>query len=82
MEGLPIKIKDEPAFPYRGLMVDTSRHFLPPHLLYETIDALMYNKMSVFHWHIVDEDSFPLILESHPEIAQYAAFHPEETYTT
>jgi hexosaminidase len=55
-------------------MVDTSRHFLPMHLLYETIDAMMYNKLNVFHWHIVDEDSFPLILDSHPEIAQYGAF--------
>lgn len=57
-------------------MVDTSRHFLPMHLLYETIDAMMYNKLSVFHWHITDEDAFPLILKSHPEIAQYAAFSP------
>lgn len=71
---LPITIEDEPGFIYRGLMVDTSRHFLPMHLLYETIDAMMYNKLSVFHWHITDEDAFPLILDSHPEIAQYAAF--------
>ena len=71
---LPIIIQDEPGFIYRGLMVDTSRHFLPMHLLYETIDAMMYNKLSVFHWHITDEDAFPLILDSHPEIAQYAAF--------
>lgn len=62
-------------------MVDTSRHFLPVHLLYETIDAMMYNKLSVFHWHITDEDAFPLILDSHPEIAQYGAFSEEETYT-
>jgi hexosaminidase len=77
MKALPLIIDDEPAFPYRGLMIDTSRHFLPIHLLYESIDALMYNKMSVFHWHIVDEDAFPLILESHPEIAQYGAFSEE-----
>jgi hexosaminidase len=32
--NLPIEIVDEPAFVYRGLMVDTSRHFLPMHLLY------------------------------------------------
>jgi hexosaminidase len=58
-------------------MIDTSRHFLPIHLIYETIDAMMYNKMSVLHWHIVDEDSFPLILESHPEIAKYASYSEE-----
>jgi hexosaminidase len=63
-------------------MIDSSRHFLPVKLILETIDAMMYNKMNVLHWHIVDEDSFPLILDSHPEIAQYAAFAPEETYTS
>lgn len=39
------------------------------HMMKETIDAMMYNKMNVFHWHIVDDDSFPLELKSHPEMA-------------
>src|ERR1700733_3837113 len=62
-------------------MIDTSRHFLPYKQILETVDALMYNKMSVLHWHITDEDSFPLILDSHPEIARYGAFSEDETYT-
>ena len=62
MKKLPIKIEDEPSFIYRSVMIDTSRHFIPMHLLYESVDALMYNKMSIFHWHITDEDSFPLSL--------------------
>lgn len=62
-------------------MVDSARHYLPIQLIYETIDALMYNKMNIMHWHIVDEDSFPLKLKSHPEIAEYASFSPEEIYT-
>lgn len=66
MIKLPISIEDEPAFLWRSIMVDTARHYQPIHLLYETVDALMYNKMSVMHWHIVDEDSFPLSLDSHP----------------
>lgn len=63
-------------------MIDTARHYLPFHMILETIDALMYNKMNVLHWHITDEDSFPLSLEKHPELAEYAAFSPEEKYTT
>ena len=69
MTNLPISIQDEPAFTYRAVMIDTARHFQPINIIYETIDALMYNKMSIMHWHIVDEDSFPLKLDSHPEIA-------------
>lgn len=55
-------------------MIDTSRHFLPVELILETIDAMMYNKMNVLHWHISDDDSFPLLLKSHPELAKAAAF--------
>lgn len=54
IKNVPLNIKDQPFLNYRGLMVDTSRHFLPIKVLKETIDALMYNKMNVMHWHIVD----------------------------
>lgn len=54
LQNLPIDIEDEPAFSYRGLMIDTARHYQPINLIYETIDALMYNKMSILHWHVVD----------------------------
>lgn len=69
MTALPIEIVDEPLFSYRGILVDSSRHFIPMNLLHETVDAMMYNKFNAFHWHVVDEDSFPLELESHPELA-------------
>lgn len=82
MIALPIHIEDEPLFVYRGILIDTSRHFLPIRLIKETIDAMMYNKLNILHWHIVDEDSFPLILKSHPELAEYAAFSMYETYST
>ena len=54
IKALPITIRDQPAFSYRGLMIDSSRHFLPTRLILETIDAMMYNKLNVLHWHIVD----------------------------
>lgn len=37
--------------------------------------------MNIFHWHVVDEDSFPLELQSHPELAEYASFSLHETYS-
>ena len=53
-KNLPMSIKDQPFLEYRGIMIDSSRHFLPTKLIYETIDAMMYNKLNILHWHLVD----------------------------
>ena len=47
-------IKDSPAYPHRGLILDTSRNFFPMAILRRVVDGLSYNKMNVFHWYITD----------------------------
>lgn len=62
LKGLPLYIFDQPHYTHRGVQIDTARHYLPFSLILETINSMMYNKMNVLHWHITDEDSFPLKL--------------------
>jgi hexosaminidase len=66
VKGVPIVIEDAPEFKWRGLMIDSSRHFLPLSLIKKTIDGLLFNKMNILHWHIIDQDSFPLEIPSVP----------------
>eukprot|EP00946_MAST-07B_sp_MAST-7B-sp1_P004421 g4421.t1 len=73
-------ISDSPAFPWRGLLIDTSRHFLPERNILQQIEAMAMSKLNVFHWHISDAQSFPLLLESHPELAQESTHNPGQWY--
>ena len=44
-----VEIEDSPRFHFRGLLIDSSRHYLPLPVLKATVDALSYNKMNVLH---------------------------------
>ncbi|XP_062154115.1 beta-hexosaminidase 1 [Alnus glutinosa] len=64
----PWYIQDKPRFSYRGLLLDTSRHFLPIHVIKQIIESMSYAKLNVLHWHIIDEQSFPLEVPSYPNL--------------
>ncbi|KAL3537260.1 hypothetical protein ACH5RR_000626 [Cinchona calisaya] len=74
-------IHDEPLFPYRGVMLDTSRNFYGVTDLLRLIKAMSMYKLNVLHWHITDSHSFPLVLPSEPELAKKGAYGEEMMYT-
>jgi hypothetical protein len=79
--GTPLRVTDAPRFPYRGLLLDTGRRYLPPATLRRTLDAMAANKLNVLHWHLVDVDSFPLALPGFTALSDAAAWHPRATYS-
>lgn len=64
----PWFIQDKPRFAYRGLLLDTSRHYLPIEIIKQIIESMSYAKLNVLHWHIIDEESFPLEVPSYPNL--------------
>ena len=65
-----VTIDDSPRFPWRGLMLDTGRHFMPLDTVRQTLDGMEAVKLNVFHWHLsedqgfrVESKTFPLLQE-------------------
>jgi len=75
-----VKISDKPYYPHRGVMLDTARNFIPVDRIKTMIDSMSYSKLNVFHWHMTDSQSFPLVMHSLPKFAEYGSYSPEETY--
>ncbi len=53
-----VTIQDTPRFPWRGLMIDSARHFIPLEVIRRNLDGMEAVKMNVFHWHISDNQGF------------------------
>jgi hexosaminidase len=63
-----ILIQDKPRFPWRGLMIDVSRHFIPLDVLKRNLDGMAAVKLNVFHWHLSDNQGFRVESKKFPQL--------------
>ncbi|KAI0321327.1 N-acetylhexosaminidase [Amylostereum chailletii] len=81
MVNAPVEVVDEPAFAYRGLMLDTCRNFFPVDDIKRFLDTMSWVKLNIFHWHVVDSQSFPLQVPGFEEIALKGAYSASSVYS-
>lgn len=75
-------IRDRPRFPHRGLLIDTGRHWLAPTLLFDhVLPSMRMNKLNVLHWHLTDDQAWPVDSEEFPELSEKGAFSSMEVYS-
>jgi len=68
--ALAVSIQDQPRFPWRGLMVDGSRHFISVPVLKRNLDGMEAVKINVFHWHLSDNQGFRAESHKFPKLQE------------
>jgi hexosaminidase len=63
-----ITIQDKPRFPWRGLMIDSARHFIPLDVVRRNLDGMEAVKMNVFHWHLSENQGFRAESKKFPKL--------------
>jgi Glycosyl hydrolase family 20, catalytic domain/beta-acetyl hexosaminidase like len=77
----PLYISDAPAYPYRGFMMDTARHYLPLDLILLNLQVMAANKLNTLHWHLTDSQSWPYQSHTFAELSAQGAYCADCVYT-
>jgi len=67
--GLPcLRIEDQPAFGWRGVLIDVARHFIELPVLLRTLDGMAHHKLNVLHLHLTDDQAFRFPSLAYPKL--------------
>lgn len=74
-----VSITDAPRFAWRGLMLDSARHFQSPAFVKTLIDAMAAHKLNVLHWHLTDDQGWRVEIKKHPRLTEVGAWRRPAT---
>ncbi len=79
MRGLSVdvpalRIVDTPRFAWRGLMLDSARHYQSPEYVKQFIDWMALHKLNVLHWHLTDDQAWRLEIKKYPKLTSVGAW--------
>lgn len=63
-----VAILDYPRFPWRGMLLDPARSFLPPDIIKKYIDIFADLKINRLHWHLVDDQGWRIESKVYPKL--------------
>ena len=73
--GIPcVTIKDEPKYSWRGMHLDTGRHFFTKDFTKKYIDYLAMYKMNTFHWHLTEDQGWRIEIKKYPRLTEIGAW--------
>jgi len=65
-----VAIADKPRFPWRGLLIDPGRHFMPVGVIKRNLDGMAAVKLNVLHWHLSEDQGFRIECKTYPKLHQ------------
>ncbi|MEG3164407.1 family 20 glycosylhydrolase [Sphingomonas sp. PB2P19] len=74
-----VTVTDAPRFRWRGLMLDSARHFQSPAFVKRLIDAMAANKLNTLHWHLVDDQGWRIEIRKYPDLTKISAWRRPAT---
>lgn len=72
-----VHIEDRPALAWRGLMLDSVRHFQPIAFIEQTLDRMAEAKLNVFQWHLTDDQGWRLPVDRYPRLISVGAWRTD-----
>ena len=69
-----MRIVDSPRFSWRGLMLDSARHYQSPEFILRFIDWMALHKLNVLHWHLSDDQAWRLEIKKYPRLTSVGAW--------
>jgi hexosaminidase len=73
-----VHIIDSPRFAWRGLMLDSARHYQSPEFILQFIDWMALHKLNVLHWHLTDDQAWRLEIKRYPRLTSVGAWRVPE----
>jgi hexosaminidase len=74
-------IHDAPKYAWRGLMLDSARHFQSPAFIRSMIDWMAWHKLNVLHWHLTDDQGWRLEIRKYPRLSSIGAWRVDPNGT-
>lgn len=71
------RYEDAPKFPFRGFMLDVSRHFFGVEEIKKLLDHMAKLKLNAFHWHLSDDQGFRIESLKFPELNRIGSWRDE-----
>ena len=69
-----MRIVDAPRFRWRGVMLDSARHYQSPEFIERFIDWMALHKLNVLHWHLTDDQGWRLEIRKYPRLTDVGAW--------